>query len=379
MVYMHRGNAIIGFGSTQRQPAKLPMVVIQPPAKTQQPVNRAQLTQMLEAEVRKMINAGHLRPGFGISGNFDQAGNNDCGQTLADYYSSPADNITTLLMSLPYLSADLRNQTRAYIQSEFNAYPPYRYYHAGWRDGAPREPFIMAPEVDAGRASLGPYEYTIFDPWFSPNAENGYPPHTFYALWKYAQEFGGASTIYNNSRSKLPNPPPSDAVLAQYPGVHNAYIAGYTGFLNLEKLAGAPETSSVRTQLNRLLALRSSQFRKDSIFEVKNSCRALNTAQNFMYLTPELGDYLRANSLAKVQAAVTEYNTIAPYWFVTRFEGTYAEGAIHHLYDYQAGFQARAWILKEPAGELIKYLDVPAFPVGDLFYIQNLVALLQAP
>jgi hypothetical protein len=25
-----------------------------------------------------------------------------------------------------------------------------------------------------------------------------------------------------------------------------------------------------------------------------------------------------------------------------------------------------------------KYLDIPAFPVGDLYYIQNLVYLLQA-
>jgi hypothetical protein len=41
-------------------------------------------------------------------------------------------------------------------------------------------------------------------------------------------------------------------------------------------------------------------------------------------------------------------------------------------------FQAKAWILKEPRDELVKYLDVPGFPRGDLFYIQNLVAAIEA-
>ena len=41
-------------------------------------------------------------------------------------------------------------------------------------------------------------------------------------------------------------------------------------------------------------------------------------------------------------------------------------------------FSAKAMILREPREELIKYLDVPAFARGDLFYIQNLVAAIEA-
>ncbi len=48
------------------------------------------------------------------------------------------------------------------------------------------------------------------------------------------------------------------------------------------------------------------------------------------------------------------------------------------LQDYNALFQARALIGKECREELLKYLDVPAFEVGDLYYIQNLVAAIQA-
>ena len=41
--------------------------------------------------------------------------------------------------------------------------------------------------------------------------------------------------------------------------------------------------------------------------------------------------------------------------------------------------QAKAWILDETQAELYQYIDAPAFERGDLFYIQNLVAILSAP
>jgi hypothetical protein len=99
-----------------------------------------------------------------------------------------------------------------------------------------------------------------------------------------------------------------------------------------------------------------------------------------MNLTPELGDYLHDNatSLPKVQQAVTEYNQVAPYWFVSHYEQTYAEGVIQPIYDSYSVFQARALILQQPFSELSKYLDVPIFEKGDYYYIQNLVSAIEA-
>jgi hypothetical protein len=97
-----------------------------------------------------------------------------------------------------------------------------------------------------------------------------------------------------------------------------------------------------------------------------------------MMLVPELGDYLSQNALSKVQEAVDEYNFTAPYWFVSRYNATVNEGALQPLYDYPAIFQAKAYILKESREELIKYLDAPAFERGDLFYIQNIIAAIEA-
>ena len=55
----------------------------------------------------------------------------------------------------------------------------------------------------------------------------------------------------------------------------------------------------------------------------------------------------------------------------------------HHLFDNWAIFAMKAWFTPANAlttrEELAKYLDAPAFARGDLYYIQNLVAAIEAP
>lgn len=98
-----------------------------------------------------------------------------------------------------------------------------------------------------------------------------------------------------------------------------------------------------------------------------------------MFLVPELAEYLRgSNAFATVEDALNEYERVSPLWFVAKSETAIAEGTFNQLYDYNTIFQAKALIMKDTREELTKYLDVPAFPVGDLFYIQNLVSLLEA-
>jgi hypothetical protein len=104
----------------------------------------------------------------------------------------------------------------------------------------------------------------------------------------------------------------------------------------------------------------------------------LNVASNFMFLVPELATYLHDHALTKVQAALGEYEEIAPYWFVAFAEEGFGENALNPLYDVQALFMAKALILQAPGAELEKYLDVPAFARGDLFYIQKLITTINA-
>ena len=385
-VYMHRSNAIIAFGTSNAAPTALPLAetVAAPPSGLTR-LGPEALKVRLAEEIQKMLAAGHLRPGYASHGHFDLPSQYQCGDDLVDYFHHPADTIVTLLQVLPHLPESMQPQVEAYLQSEFAEYPPHRYNHIGWQDGAAREAFDLPPELEAARATLPPQADLSGFVWSSN-------PYNFYALWQYAawqndpalaqqllQEAQSSKALMNSLTTV-----PDDAVLARTPLVHNAYIAGYLGYLGLEQLAGQPESGAMRSELERLLQLRASQFSKDSAYATAFTrddgayCRTLNVASNFMFLVPELANYLQEHALAKVQAALTEYEQLAPYWFVSFAEEGFGENALTPLYDTQALFLAKSWILEEPGTELEQYLDVPAFARGDLFYLQKLVATINA-
>lgn len=374
-VYMHRSNAVIAFGPDTGNPVPLtPVEYVVFEGDIQNP-SQAGIHARLEQEIMAIINAGHLRPGYLDTGLFENRADNICGEYLVDYWHHPGDIIYTLLRALPHLSPDIQQQTRAYIQSEFQNYPPYQYNHIGWQDGAAREFFDLPPEIEANLDTIAPKGPV----WDFPGWK--FAPHSFYAMWKYAVEFGGAKAIFDTAKVKL-EPLPADSLLLEMPHVNNAFIAGYIGYLELQKMAGYPESSNIKNDLQHLLDLRTNSFSVEppnSYFEDSSKiyCRTLNVSRNFMYLTPELGQYLHIHASSKVQAAVSEYERVAPLWFVSASETTFGEGVISPLFDYHSLFQAKALILQEPYEELGKYLDVSSMAVGDLFYIQNLTALLE--
>ncbi|MCB0139351.1 MAG: PQQ-like beta-propeller repeat protein [Caldilineaceae bacterium] len=362
------------------------------------PVTAAELTGRLENEVRKMVEAGHLRPGYYAIGQTGYP-------QLHDYFANPGDTLLTLSLAYPHLSPDLQAQLQPYLQAEYEHYfAETLYTHTGWWEEpvdpafgqlVGRESMPLPPEV-AAALRLHPKST---DP--GPDTPWAYPPQNIYALWKYAELFPErASAIYAKLKveNKLPllaatagGPSlPDDAWLADNPWEHNAYIAGDIGFLKLQELAGqaaadAALRQTVGGELQRLLQLRVANFSKDQPWVAERlqkgswiHRRDMSIARNFLHLTPELATYLRQHALPQMQEAVAEYSWVAPYWFVTRYEASVSEGVQRHLLDSPALFQAKARILYEPQQELVKYLDVPAFAVGDLFYMQNLVAALEA-
>lgn len=377
MVFIHRSNAVIAFGPSKGDPVNLPMVETISVDDDVPALTEVQLKAKLETEVEKILASGHLKPGFLSTGIFDIRSRFDCGDQLIDYWHHPADILYYLLRALPHLPTDLQEQTKDYLQSKFQAFPPYQYNHIGWQTGTPRETILLPPEVEAAMAAYPPQtQNNNFEGW-------GFAPHTFYTLWKYAQVFGGAKSIFDAAKNKL-EAPPSDAILAEMPHVHNAFIAGYWGYLELEEMAGYPPSADIQAELDRLLDLRVSTFTKDTsdayfTSPTKFYCRTLNIARNFMYLVPELAEHLRTSSaFPEIKAAIDEYELLAPYWFVSRAEMAFAEGTFVPLYDVNSLFLAKAWILQKPRAYLSKYIDVPAMAVGDLFYIDNLVSTIEA-
>ncbi|HTP07533.1 MAG TPA: PQQ-binding-like beta-propeller repeat protein, partial [Anaerolineae bacterium] len=374
-VYMHRGNAIIAWsaagGAHQLSHVTIQTVPAQPPA-----VSTAELQQKLESEVQKIVDAGHLRPGYGIHGAAGLVFRSSEGDNLADYFHNTADTLQALAAAYPYLSASLQARVKTYLQSEYTNYSPCVYTHDGWT-GASREWTDLPPDVESAAANMPPSSNSSGYPGWS------WPPQTFYALWKYAQIMGNAQTIFNSCKSLLAAPP-SQSTLQQYPEAHNAWIAGYVGYIELAKLAGnTAEANSKQPTLNSLLSSRAANLTQTINNpwgpDAHNYGQTLSVARNFMYLTPELADYLAAQVGSTANSAINLYTSIAPYWFVTKFEASYAESIVQPLYDYAALFAAKALVQNASRAELARYLDAPAFARGDLFYIQNLVLALQAP
>jgi outer membrane protein assembly factor BamB len=364
MVYVHRSNSVIAFapgGEGELLPAAR---AVEPEIKAA-PRPVTELKQLLAAEVQKMVSAGHLRPGYSSLG----LPNHLLPQiepNVLDYFHNPADTIVVLLRALPHLPPDMQTRTQAYIQAEFMEYRPYDTRHVGWLEGAARGP-VDLPEL--GRGS-----------WTGRQA--GMEPQNYYALWKYAQAFGGAHEMFDQVKDRL-RPPPPATELAWNPQRHNAFIAGSLGFLELQKLAGYPESQEVRSELDGLLSLRATTFTADVRHPAPRSAAGkyyytLLISWNFMHLTPELAAYLHDHALSQVSQAVAEYERLAPYWFVAKAEEVQGEGVMAPLHHYHGLFQAKALILRQPYPELEIYLDVPAFEVGDLFYIDNLVATIEA-
>ena len=379
-LFIHRSNTILAFGTGQAR-GKLPLLSANAVTQSLSTPTVADLRSRLAVQVQRIVNAGHLRPGYYNTGQF-----NDTYPELRDYFDNPGDTLRTLSEAYPYLPDALKSQLKTYLQSEFRAYfDPVMYASIGWADGASREAMPLPPEVTADLKNYPKSTHTIYNNEWSWS----YPQVNFYAMWKYALNVApeNALRIYNLAKSKLVVPAGGDANLYRLrPWVLNGYIAGYTGFLRLQELASMTTTdsalrASVSNELDRLLRLRVSSFSKDSPFTSQDhyTRRTLNVARNFILLTPELGDYLNRNALSQMRAAISEYHSVGPYWFVSRYTASIAESTMQNLYDVPAMFQAKAYILKESRAELTKYLDVPAFERGDLFHIQNLIAAIQAP
>ncbi len=366
-VYLHRGNTLLAFApSASSVVKKSKSTIVNTPSDPVRTRAAVSLKYMLEVEVQKILDAGHLRKPYLNQRKLY------CIDTEMEYWQNSSMTIYVLLRALPHLPPSMQPKVKQYIQKEYNTFTPYEISIEGFV-GAPREYYSTPPDVlqqlDASGSVGGT---TLF---------------TNYVSWKYAQTFGNATAVFNNIKDRLASPP-SHTELLQNPYKLNEYIAGYWGYLELQKLATGSEDKSVRNTLNDLISLRTNNFTNQSAYAdiwelspdgAKTICNQLNVASNFLYLVPELAEILRENNLSQVQDAITEDEFNAPFWFVSLTHNGLNESTLTPLYDVNAIFQAKALILKTPVTELEKYLDVSAFKRGDLYYILNLTTLLDLP
>ena len=381
-LYKQMGNAVIAAAPNGTAKNPLPQAATVATTDTITPPSVNDLKARLEEEVQKIITAGHLKPGLFRSniGDFTLQGNGPDAIDLdhgTDYFSNPSDTVIALIRALPHLSPTLQGQTKNYLQVEMNQFPVDSITHVGFVEGADRQAAAIPPDQLSNYSSFGK-QTTVPNnwPWY-------FPPINFYAAWKYATVFPNeALPLYNKMKSKLSIPPRlSDAELIKSPQVLNAHIAGCQGYLELEKLAGQPKSQNVQNEYNRLLALKINNFSVDVPYKVAmagggDHGKEIIFSRHFIYMMPELAAELKETKVPAAQTMLNRINTVAPYWFVAGYDSTIYEGTMRNLYD-ETIFNIFT-ILQPSYQTMIKYLDAPAFPRGDLFYIQNLVSTIEA-
>jgi hypothetical protein len=374
MLYSIKSNCVVAFGPGSETVRKLDAIKAAKTTDACKPRPPAHLTQRLSEEIQKVLDAGRLQPGYYNAGQFIARFDH-----MSPYFQVPADTFYVLTRALPHLPKDQQQALRAYLQKEFAARSPADVASYGW-DGAPRTWAEYPPEALAmlQRVKDSPM---AGGRWMWP-----FPPHNVYALYKYAQAgLGGPKELLPAARGKLELPPRiPEEMLLEHVWQLNMYIAGYEGYLGLLKLAGRPEDAEVQKHLDNLrrLWVEKVDFKSpwcDASGKIQRQYhkQRINVARCFLWMTPELGQYLRRHARDKIERGLAHLNDVAPYWFNAAFEGTMGEGNLEHLYDLWL-FQGRALVLNQPREELDKYLDVPAFARGDLFYILNLVTTIEA-
>lgn len=402
MLFVHRSNAIIAFGPNsvdldrrganegveayearirnQYPNVSLPVLTSNNAASKSSLLTNQDVQTLLDQEIEKMLNAGHLMPGYYNATVSDY-------EELKHYFENPGETLITLVEAYPKVSSSLQPRLKTYIDEHYNRYFSGRMYsYTGHQGLAHRTWMPIPPEVQGEMNARGPIEDVGHGVGWR------YPQYNIYAMWKYAELFysnnpSKLNEIYSKAKQELDTTPVDGRQLEIRAWLANGYIAGYTGFLNLQQMAGqssadASLRNEVQNALNSQLSKRGNQFEKNQPFITVTRSgeyfnRDYNVARNFIYLTPELADYWRSNAYNKVNDAINEYEYTAPYWMATRYEASVRENGTNNLYTQIAMFKAKALFQKESPAELRKYIDSSAFAVGDLHYIQSLTLALE--
>ena len=348
----------------------------------------AEMQIQLASEISKIVGKGHLKPAYFHTGLSDShAVSSYQFQDLFDYWSNPADTILILTQALPHLAEPLKSQLKSYIKSEYSNFSPALYRHSGWTEGTFRQSFAFPGGI--ANSTVAKESTSI-------------PPRNIYAIWKFVQaglcdaginctKLGEFNKIQNKLSPTLPN-----INFTSYPHALNSYIAGYIGYIGLANEAGESISTQYSQVLNELKNMRLNGFSaypsSDTSTLQAKYYHVYNSFINYLYLTPELADFLKNSTFYQniIKPALDVNLDLAPYsidnspgprgpyWMLAHNHTVNGENGVMPYQQTWALFQAKAILAKESRAELSKYLDSPVTPVGDLYYIHNLIAALNA-
>ncbi len=337
------------------------------------------LVTHLEHAVQSMVDAGHLAPfylerGFSareaIPGESTLPQDGLCRFSPGNvYWFDPGELIYTLSLAYPYLSVELQNRVRTYLIAEMHNYPPlsplpYPGSSTWLVDGVRREPYPVT---------------IVPNNWPPPSP----PLSTLYALWTYANATGDWTYLETHW-------PQIDQLFDTYRNQVDSYarIAGAIAYARIadrlghiqaaqegEQVAVAAMTAG--TNLSTFLTAANNRY-PDARPDSYNGTRA----PVFFGLVPEVGAYLRDYAGQDVRTYLEEFTNPKSgnlVWYLTRagVQIEPGESSFHGPELAWSIFMAYAYTQEFDNTQLHAYLDRP-WGLGDLYYIQKLVATIEA-
>ncbi|MBU0618880.1 hypothetical protein KKD62_01440 [Patescibacteria group bacterium] len=319
------------------------------------------IQQELNQVIQEMIAAGHMKLTTYYIG---------LGGDPMIFYATPTETIYTLSAAYPYVDSALQPGLKAYIKNELTFNPLTNGYYEKWCcklsdwSGAKRE--YYQPDL----------EKTInFYPGIPVN------PAVIYSLWLYAYNTNDWSYVSGNYNS-IKNIYSNISTVDSYPK-----LAGVIGFARIAQHQG--NDSDFNSALNKAeQGFNSGQDFKqflttaavnypDGVHEYSTPIFMFNRNPVAFHFNRDLGGFLHDYSLSQALEYANQILKDVPLAWLTGAGLTHGENAYTAPEIPWTFFMIRASIARDSVEQLKKYLDRPDRQ-GDLFYIQKLVATIEA-
>ncbi len=377
-----------------------------------------QLQAKLERHVRAMVEAGHLAPLLYIYGGIG-------GTRFAHYYWVGSPELAhALAMAYPYLSADLQQQVKSYLRSEWQAFAPFEISDRHYTEGAPRAPYEMPWEdigdhvrlprirdMDYRRRSfvLDLYRadeyYQVTGQRDGPEQLRGIAAGLVEPLLE-RQDWaimgpGRLETVGDRHRLRY--------FTLQGQAAYNGWLAGAIGLARLGRRFGWGEQEDLGYYLAGKLAMaraaearyvpemhRTGLVRGDegedwrSLIHIDTTCALVGWGAAgsgvhqdqelppFVDLVEEVGLLLGDYAREECRIYLGRLDRDVPFWYLSEAPKL---GATEHrtcpLQHQNGNVLAQYWVLGKQGAEFARYVDTTRFR-GDLYYIQNLVAAIDS-
>jgi hypothetical protein len=374
------------------------------------------LQEQLERHVAEMVQAGHLRPLFYVHGGIG-----------SDWYANwywlgTPETACALARAYPYLSAALQAKVKDYLAAEWKDYPPLRLSDANYKAGAAREPYDIPWDkirIGVGRTRDEAYRQRNFflDLYridACQAAIGGVPDMA--ALKGPAAKM--AADLVSRMDWAILGPmrlrqvrmlQETRFMTLQGSAAYNSWLGGAIGLARLARSQGWREEEGQGWHLAGKLAMaRIGQARyvaemhrmglvrgkaeEDyrAISHIDETCTIVRwgpittvTMEDqefppFIDLVPEVGRLLAAHAQAECAAYLGYLDYAVPYWYLSEAP---KQSATEHrtcpLWHQSGNVTAQAWVLGKKGEDFRRYVDATRFK-GDLFYIQNLAAAIEA-